>query len=237
MRKIGVCVLAVILFVTNVKAASKCSYAEQVELNELAGKVKASYEVVNTTAYTIDGDEVTTEIFKVSITNLSDKFYVVVENDVEDTKKTYTHANASNGVVSFEHKDLSKVTNYTFKVFSSNNTGCKDENYKTVYLTLPRYNRFHSYSMCEGVENNSLCDKYVTTKEINESDFYERMSSAKSIENDDDNDKTVEDNNESGLLKFIKEYKWYIAGGFGVILLIALLISVNNSKRRRKLGL
>ena len=85
MKKLAIFLITgLLLFTINVKAASNCSYQEQAELNSKAANVKVSYEVVEETIGT--EDFYVNSFFKISITNVSEEFYVVVQNSYEKNK-------------------------------------------------------------------------------------------------------------------------------------------------------
>ena len=239
MRKIGVCVLAIVMFITNVKAASKCSYAEEVELNELAGKIKLIYEEKKELVKdgTTNDKDYYKDYFDILITNITYKFYVIVESDIDNVKHTYSSADAKNNIISFKQDDLVSIVHYTVNVYSSNNTGCKDEIYKTLYLTTPRYNPYSQRSICDGKEEYSLCNKYVETEEISETDFLNRIEKEMSSRNKNDkNDNKIVENNNT-IIDILKEYKYYVIGALGFIIIIGVLVVIAKSKKRKELGL
>ncbi len=102
-----------------------------------------------------------------------------------------------------------------------------------MYLTLPRYNEYSTYSLCDSVSDYYLCQKYVTFDEIESSYFVEKVSDE--IEKRED--------------KQVSELKWYekvwefvvehktifITGGVIVIAGGAVTAVVIIRKRRRSI--
>ena len=162
------------------------------------------------------------------ILNLSDNFYIKYSNNVNDDTKIYKSSDSLEGIISFNWIDLSKVTTMTFKVYTSNKTNCKDELYRTVYLTLPRYNSYSSWSWCDGQENNSACHKYVTYGEMTYGEFLKRLSSENNKTSTNTNNVVnPTDNANNG------NYVTYILFGVGVVILSIIIVLVTRKKRSK----
>ena len=73
---------------------------------------------------------------KISIINLTEKFYLKITNDYNDEVWNYSYKDSQDGRINIEWDDLSEVTTFTIKIYSSEQTGCKGESYKTLYLTF-----------------------------------------------------------------------------------------------------
>ena len=54
--------------------------------------------------------------FKVSIINISENFYVEISNDYNRDKLVYQYKDTQDGVITFDWKNLDKVTTFTVKV-------------------------------------------------------------------------------------------------------------------------
>jgi len=241
MKKIMTFLFLMLFLNINVKAASLCSHKEQAELNSKASNIKLIYEVVDDLEYNEDGDITGGTYFNVSILNVTKDFYVIVKNDYNDEEKKYSYEDSKNDIITFTWNYLNKVTNFTAEVFTTSNTGCKDERYKTIYLTTPRYNKYANRSICEGKEDLSLCQEYVTFSELSETDFIEKVIETSKIENGSNNNgepnKPAEKNFIGNILDFIDAYKVYIIGISIVIIIIILIINRKKTKKQRELGL
>lgn len=230
MKKIILVLALTFLFNINTSAASICDSNEQIELNQKAANIKVNYEILTEEKELPDGT-LTTYSTKVSIYNVTKEFYVVVSNNTNNNKATYYFENAIDGVIIFTNVDLSNVVNYTIEVYTTNETGCMDERYKTLYVTTPRYNDYYNREIC--VENSEFdyCKQFVVVPEIDEDTFLEKLN--KYVKKDT-NSSIVEDENntEENKTNFIDDYKWYIIGG--VILAGAGIITINYLNRRKK---
>ena len=189
MKKFGKLFLAVFvaLFssITIVNAASKCDYDEQVELNNVAANIKVSYEE----AIGVDNSEgsITSDVgvvadneytyFKISAFNLTEDVYIKITNDYNNEVKYLYYSDSESGVASYEWKHLDAVTDFTISVYSSNKTGCPNEEYRVIYLTTPRSNWLSDSAACTGNEEFYYCQKYVLEKdEISVEEFEKQIS-------------------------------------------------------------
>ena len=151
------------------------------------------------------------------------------------------HKNSVNNIITFPWYTLNKVTNFTMEVYTTDNTGCKDEKYKTVYLTTPRYNTYANRAICEGNEELSICQEYVTFKEMSETDFIEKVIEETKIENTNNSDEGENKENEKGLISniitFVGDNIIYIAGAFVLFIIVIIIINRKKTKKQRELGL
>ncbi len=246
MKKILALIITSILFVTNVNAASKCSYEEQTKLNGKAGNVKVSYEIKETEVkadffdvYKNElKDTMIVEVFEISVLNISEDIYVVVKNDFNKDSKTIRYSDSNNGIAKFTWDKRDNITNFTFEIYSSNKTSCPNEIYKTIYLTTPRYNTLYGYEECKNIEDFYLCQKYVTFKDISEANFFSKISQYKNKEIDDNGEvipsnKTIFDR----VFDFVKENKWFVLSGIVLISGAVYAINYTKNKKQRDLGL
>lgn len=226
-------------FTINVNAASLCSYKEQVTLNQKAANVKANYEVATITRQFEDA-AVDIEVFRISIINMTEDFYVEVSNNIDNTKWDFDYDDTDDGIVSFDW-DSEEMTAFTFKVYTSSKTGCPDEVIKTIPLTTPRYNKYSNMAICDDIPEFSLCQRYVTTKEISQEDFLEKVDEYRTGEIDKNGNELNKNQNVlTNVLNFIKEYKWIFVSVLLVCFLIGGYFAVKKIKKirnQRKMGL
>ena len=156
MKKVGTVLLLVMMIFFNVSAKSSCSYKEQTDLNSKAANVKASYEIATITKKYEDMD-INSEVLKVTILNVTEDLYVKVRDDYKNEEKFFHNSDSDKGVVTFIWEAVDKVTNFTIEVYSSDKTNCPGEKYKTIYLTLPRYNDFYNRIICQENPDFYVC--------------------------------------------------------------------------------
>lgn len=210
-----------VLLISNVYA--KCDYKELAELNQDAGAIKIMYEEDSDFSISNEGNQIEYNFLKMNIINMNDNFYIKATNTKEKGETLYKYTGANDGILSFDMKDLSEVVTYTFKVYSSSNTNCKNTLIRTIYVTVPRYNLYSAYEICDGVEN-SLCDKYVMSDSIPYLDFMDKIEKLKEegkIKVDDKEKKSGEDIN-FGLI---------IGISAGVVVLITTIVIITRRKK------
>lgn len=231
LKKILTFLISIFAFVDVFEATSLCTYTEQNELKEKAANVKASYEIMQETEEELDGVLVNYYI-NISITNVTDDFYVIVKNASIEEKR-YDSQDAKDGIITIRWNDVYEIASFTIEVYSSNNVKCPDERYKTLYLTLPRFNEYSNRAVCNDLDDQDFCKQFVNFKTISEEEFYKKVSNflkkEEIVENKEENSKEKED--AKNLISIIDDYKWYIIGGLSIILVILVIISVIRRKQ------
>lgn len=172
MRKSAKCVLAALLmcsFIRNVNA-TECSYEKQVELNNQASTVKATYEEVEidtgeTKSY-VDPETglIDTEIqeavkvkgFKVNIMNITNDIMVKVDGN------SYYYSDTNNGTLTLSAKTADVVRTYDVKI-SAYGGGCAAEELRAITLVTPMYNDYSELNFCKENPDFEYCQEYVTT--------------------------------------------------------------------------
>ncbi len=236
MKKIFIFLGLSLSFISNVHAASMCDYKEQVDLKKKAANIKREYEVASEPIEAEEG-ETNIDIFRISILNLTEEFYAVVTNNINDDELTLTNKDAKDGIVTFDWKDISTMATFSIKIYTSDKTGCPDEAIKSLVLTTPRVNKFYNTSVCEGNEEFTLCQKYVTSKEITQQEFLNMFESYKKGKIDANGEEIKpEEKPFDKVKKFISDYKWYLTIGIAVVVLASGTIIIIKKNKQRKLG-
>lgn len=238
MKKILIIIMTMFLFNVNVSAKSLCDYNEQTELNAKVANIKVSYDVIDKTLHFADGDA-NQRLFKIQVLNVTDEFYIIVKNDINNEEITYNSTNAINGIISFEWDYVETVTNFTIQVYTTNKTNCADEKYKTFYLTTPRYNEYYKYSICSDLSDFYLCQEFVTFDKVNRDNFFSQINNYKNGEINNKGEEPLIENPTitDKLFEFINVNKWYIFGGIVVITSLIVIINKRKSGKQRELGL
>lgn len=249
MRKNAKCVLVALLsfcFVVNVNAA-ECSYEKQVELNNIASTVKATYEEVEidtgeTRSYVdpetdlIDPSKqipITEKGFKVSIVNMEEDLYVDVKNDSNNSTKTYQYTDAVDKIIDLGTYKADKVITYTITVKASKGD-CAGTELRTITLVTPRYNSYSELSYCENNPNFEYCQEYITGEDISYEEFLKRTENYTEPEKKEEitqEKQTITDK----IKEFYKKNKKmiYIISGFIVIVGVATAAIIVIKRRSR----
>lgn len=249
MRKSAKCVLATLLmfcFAGNVKAA-ECSYDKQVELNNQAATVKATYEeteidtgestyYVDPETDAIDPNRMVTvkkRAFNIKILNLTKDIYVKVKNGDGSVNNTYYSENAINGVVNVNTVLADKVRTYEIVVYASGG-GCSGKTLRTITLVIPKYNTYSELQICKDNSDFDYCQEYITTENVSTEEF---QTGIKKFEDD----RKVEEKKENKtflekLKDFYEDNKTVIlVTGSGVIVLGVTTAAIIVVKRRSRL--
>ncbi len=229
----------------SVQAASRCDTTKVAELNREVTNIKVNYEIAEK-MYELEevsppdswypeneGDLPTYKYFKINILNLTEDFYVEIP-EISNTDENYTYDMATNGTLTIDFEDTSIVRVLTFKIYSSDKTGCEGELFRTVYLTLPRYNDYSEYSICKQVPDYYLCQPFVTFQDVDFATFSRYIDSQISKIDKEYIEKLKEEEQENGKKNFLKKY-WYIFVVVGVLAVGGITTAVI-AKRRESGG-
>lgn len=172
-KNMAVLLLAVMFSWTSVDAASLCSYDKQKELTKVASSVKIAYEEAQGelepgTYNPPEGEDPETYVayydyFKIKIINVTDDIYVKLENNANDEIKYIEYKDTNEGAYTIDWKDLTKVTTFTYTVYSSSNTECPNEQLFKRVMTVPKLNENYQNVKCLDYPDHSLCKKYITS--------------------------------------------------------------------------
>ena len=183
-KLISLLLLLLLLANLNVNAVSGCSYKEQANLNSEAAQIKVKYEektgLMDPSLYNCgeagEGCSVEYPMFGITILNMSENFYIEVTSD-KGYKEIFTYGSVKDGIITFDHKDVDNVTNYTFNVYSSGKTGCPTEKYRVIHLTTPKLNSYYNSVECNDNSEFYLCQKYLTDDEPRYDSFIKQLTS------------------------------------------------------------
>ncbi len=235
------------LFSTSVKAET-CGYEEKAKLNNEAANVKVNYEIkqrqLDKNNYNppdaIVGTEdeanwnPTVDYFQVNILNLTENIYVEVKNDQNNETTKYYYNNSQDGKIAIDFLNLENVAKFTITVKSTDASGCTDRTLKTLNLTLPRYNEYYEYSLCQSIPDYYLCQKYVTFDEVKLGYFTKKVYEEIDKKNQEEIEKNLKWYEKAW--NFIKDHKVaFITGGVIIVAAGATITVVIIRKRRRSI--
>lgn len=231
MRKSFLTLLVFFLFTSNVEAV--CTNKEKLDVGAKAANIKHNYEIVENTEQAEDGVS-TDEYFKITILNIVKEIYVEVSNDVNNQTRTYTYNDTDNGIITFNWEENEVKTNFTIKVYASDYSNCKGDLLKTIKFTTPHYNDFYNRAICAEMTDFYLCQKYISTDNVDESMFISKIDSFKKGEINNEGEEQPNKKEEKG---FFAKYKWYIIGTLGVVIVVATTLTIVDIKKQREQSL
>lgn len=146
---------------------SKCGILAQSKAKSGAKKVKINYEKIEKIVGYDEttGKDVVDKVFKINISNISDNYRVEIYNDY--TKETKI-LEVEDKKASFETIYSKDIIKYTINIISKNGK-CKNDEARSITVTLPVINNYSKYKECEEKKNK----KYKYCKE----EIYESLPS------------------------------------------------------------
>ena len=232
---------------TSLVGAATCDIDEKASLNNLASNVVVNYEVKEVELKGVPVPDVfqgteyeegytdRAEYVAINILNLNQ--YIKVEVFDEDNKlvKSISYADTKNGSYSFAKENLERLERYTFVIKASNLANCEGEEIKTLYLQIPRYNKYSNEYVCNIVPDNYLCQRFVTFDEVSYEFFRDTINKDLAKVDltmiDEENKETSNKNWFNKTIDFVKDHKYiFIITGAVVVIGGATLIVI---KKRR----
>lgn len=179
-----------------------CDYNEKSELQSLAGNLNFTYNYIES------GEGINSNVkFSITIANMNQKLYVVDQTNV----RVYNY-NGSELVID----NYNPGSTIQFIVYG-NTENCMGVELMNNYITLPSYNRFYKDSVCKGVSNYKLCNRW-TRVDFTYDEFKRKVQQYKAQLNVKEEPVISE---EVGLVEkimiFLSKYSLYI---FGMIIVI-----------------
>jgi len=232
-------VLLVVLFLTSivvVKADDTCDTVTKGKLRQAAANIKANYIVKEEEFSDTDDDgnefTYTEKHLEIKIYNVVSGMYLTVKSSLaEDTdekietvsKSLYRTDVGADGAITIKQDNFPYMINYEIKVYASVDSPCNGTSLRTINITLPKYNEYSAYTMCEGLSDYYLCQEYITF-DIDGSTLLKKINDYKEKLTEEVENMTIEDSNTtSDLISGISSNKYLIVG---IIISIAVVITI-----------
>ena len=215
----------ILFFFLSSSVFAKCSDSELKILNDVASKVKITYQ------YNEEYEKLAEPIygnFSLFITGVTNDIYVYDYNSLTN----YFIADAEAGVITIKDIDGGDRKLYIM----SNNSNCKGKLINTKNVNVPKFNHFAVSRYCEGIDGKEFvyCDKWYQY-DINKANFLKELEIYKAKETTNDNlvDSTPNDNNDTTdnwVKVLLREH--YIIFTCGVVLIVILFVYFISKRRR-----
>ena len=216
----------ILFFFLSSSVFAKCSDSELKILNDVASKVKITYQ------YNEEYEKLAEPIygnFSLFITGVTNDIYVYDYNSLTN----YFIADAEAGVITIKDIDGGDRKLYIM----SNNSNCKGKLINTKNVNVPKFNYFAVSKYCEGIDGKEFayCDKWYQL-DFNKSTFLRELEIYKNkkpvIPGDNGNSTDIDNSKDDNWVKdFVKDYYVYI-----VLVVVVLIILVILFFARRKKG-
>ncbi len=226
------------LSILKVNAATTCDATEISRLNSIASKVKINYEIekkiVENENYKIDGGQPTMEVPNVllDIYNVTDDIFIMVSNNLNSNKKTILYSDTTDGKYALDTYDnFNGIAVYTFDIYAKSEP-CKPRKLKSITYTKPIENPLYRMEICQNNLDVPMCSQFVT--EIDENrDLTKIEEEINNYRNNINSTVTTNKNNnkDNNAVLFIKDNKYYIAGG--TLIVVGIVAGLIIWKKRR----
>lgn len=237
MKKILTFLFSCFIGLTLVSADSVCDYNFQAELNAEAANVKVNYEIREEKTQGTYG-EFSYDYFAINFLNITDNIYVEVKNNYNGETFRINSSDTNNGMYEYKWAGNEEIVTFTISVYGSTVSKCPLLKLKTLYLTLPRFNKYSEYDMCLDNQDYYLCKKYVTFTDIDEDEFIKSFESYVDGFTDKKGEEIPkEEKFVDKTVAFIKDYKWFLIGGATVLAAGGFILYRKSTKKQRELGL
>ena len=206
--------------------ADRCDSKTRSDLLKEANQIKIDYdektENIHVKDEQYDYDTVKTTLV-LSIYNLTNNFSLEISNDKNDTIIYVDKENIKDGKYSFDDIDYYSIVKYKIEVYSE--TSCDRYLIKTINYTKPMYNLNSSYGVCEGNENISYCQKYITSPKL---EFSMGVGLKEAIEKYKVTDNIPD--KEDDVNFFLKYYPYIILGVVGVGMICGIVFFIQKKR-------
>lgn len=215
--------------------SNKCLLEDRVRLQELASKIKVTYEnAEDICAHDIDTDEescdpstipndsqivFTRYYLKLKIYNMTDDFVIYI-TDGNNKMAVMPSDLDEDGVATVDIKNVTNVRNIVVNI-KGRKAPCNQNSLKTVNITIPKYNYYSLSSSCDDLADYYVCQRYITfdmdysyfQKHIEE--YKEKISQMK------DSSISLDDNNSTG-----SKLASLLANNKYIVLIVLLVLGV-----------
>lgn len=198
-KKLALCLCLFSVIFTKVINA-ECDYKLQNEISTAAANVKAQYELEQVVVDAqgnerpdlpleagkkAEGEFVIFPKIKMNVYNVTEKIYIIVENEDDGLKEEYHYNDLVSGEFEYNVPDVSKIRKYTITI-NAENSECGGE-LRKIEVKTPMYNYRSRDTFCEN-SDKYYCKEFIT-EEIPENVSYDsiyEMESEKQDEKEND---------------------------------------------------
>lgn len=208
-------VLLFLVVIFPIKVKGYCETEDKMRYSNLASNITTSYDYVES------GDSVS---FSITIHNVHKDLVI------RDKQTGESYSSKQKDLNNFTISNLKDGTSYSFDVYADN-SDCSYRVYNTLYVTVPKYNKYYKDPVCNGASEYLYCQKWVEIGNISYDEFVELVNEYK----EKDVEQTIdEEEEERNLLYIIGDFwaKYYLYISGGIILICVPIIIIKNRRNR-----
>ena len=218
MKKFIRLILFTLVMILPIKVFGTCTVDDKIRYLTLSSNITTSYDYVE------NNDKVT---FSITIHNVHKD--LVVKDNVNNRSYSSNRNDLNNYTIS----NLNDGTNYSFSIYAKSGD-CSYKLLNTVYVNLPKYNKYYKDPLCDGIEGYNLCQRWGEIGDIDYETFKLKVEEYKKktvIEEEPKNDDGKET---ASLVEIIGDFwaKYYLYITIGTIVLLTPIIIIVNKKNK-----
>ncbi|MBQ8659234.1 MAG: hypothetical protein IJ475_00135 [Bacilli bacterium] len=225
------------LFLISKVNADTCALEQRTKLGAMAANINVVYEEVTEDVFDPDTEAYFSDYsLDVKVYNMNSQLRLVVRNNLYDDEYQLTYEDMdTEGAITLRPKDSNKRITYTFEVYGSYGD-CYERKFRTIKLTLPKFNYYSQYTLCDDVSEFYMCQKYVMY-DFTESDFINGVVEYKdkkiAQENELNEDGEIQSNTSTvtKVVKKVSDNKLLVSG---VIIAIGIIVTIIIVVRKRR---
>lgn len=158
---IYICLLSVTFYCDKILAL-ECSSSDKERLQKLANNISVIVEEENNGNGNI--------VFSATFTGISDDIRIF------NPKNWMYYRNLSNSDIGeVTINNLYQGTSYRFEIYSSTGA-CSFKIFRTITLSIPKYNKYYSDPICENVKEYKLCQKWIDNDNMPYDEFLNKVN-------------------------------------------------------------
>ncbi len=229
-KKILLVFIALFLLLIKIDVSAECTSDELQALKTEALNISTSLKlsvVFGEEDEFLGEDEIPPYYYDLTINNMNENFY----SDVGKGNNS--------GEVNLEKAYLNGGYSENINVYASDSTKCPNTLVRTIYITVPFYNRFSKYDECKNYSNYDVCKENFNASKMTDSDFKEEIEKIKANEEKIRQEKENQKNNDKTFLNIVKNFindnMLLVVSIIVIITLVVIIVIIIIIKNKNKI--
>lgn len=196
-----------------IQAKAYCTTEEKLRYSTLASNIETSYDYVEYE------DRV---VFNITIHNVHSDLIVL------DKQTGKRYSNKINKLNNFTISNLKDGQSYVFEVYA-NNSNCTYRVYNTLYVTIPRFNKYYKDPVCSDAGDYLYCQKWAEIGNLSYDEFVKLVNDHKHKHVEEE---IIEKEEETNWIYIFGDFwaTYYLYISFGIILICIPIIIIKNKQ-------
>lgn len=215
MKKIIKIFLLVVSILLPMKVFGACTTDEKLRYSQLASNITTSYDYI---------EKDNSVLFTITIHNVHKDLLI------KDNTNNKTYSSNQKDLNNYKITNLKDGINYSFSVYAKSGD-CSYRLLNTLYVNLPKYNKYYKDTLCEGLDSFNLCQRWGENGDITYDTFKNKIEEYRKTEIVTDVVE-VKKEEETELLKIIGDFwaKYYLYITLGTIVVLTPIIIIIDRK-------